>query len=452
MDDEFFFGSTFADGTKSICREYLQSTGAAKFVGASYTEGDNASINITDGGIYVGGVEKTDLVAGQAVGTPFRVIYESDEIHPLNHFSTESASYVVNFFYNAFGTPNGFEYIAETNQTWWVKEAFSTLGLVAFFALVLPLADLVLSIPFFASLRRKEEDAVAAKELLPSLTGVRKHVSYWVAGVATTLFSGFALQWIMGDGWLNKLTKLFYTQGTLYPQDTTGDVATWAIVCGLFALLLTGLVWLVNHIINRVKYGADAANYDEKPLAAAKIGGFCNFFKTLAVALLVVAGMYLVVFTNWAVWKVDFRIWTLDVKPFEITTMLPTMFRYSLGFGIFYVINSVLNQNYKVKNLPEWATIAINAAFNFVGILLVILIQYGTFRSTGVLWQGDMALSYIVVFPIIPILAFATIISRRLYERTGNAWLGGLVNTILFTVMTVANTAASYPYVGFFGN
>ena len=50
MDDEFFFGSEFADGTESICREYLQSVGAAKFVGASYTEGDKSSIDIKSGG------------------------------------------------------------------------------------------------------------------------------------------------------------------------------------------------------------------------------------------------------------------------------------------------------------------------------------------------------------------------------------------------------------------
>ena len=450
MDDEFFFGSTFADGTKSICREYLQSTGAAKFVGAKYEAGNKDSINIINGAFYVGGQLAT-APQGQAMGDAFRVIYESDEIHPLNHFSTESAEYVVDFFYTAFGTPNGFDYIQEANQTWWVKELFSTVGLVAFFALVFPLADLLLSLPFFATLRRKDEDAVAANELLPALKGVRKHVSYWVAGVATALFAGFSLRWVMsGEGCLNIIENWIFPQGELFPQDTTGAVATWAIVNGLFALAVTGLVWIINRFINVAKYGANADAHDENPFAAARVGGFANLLKTLLLAALIVAMMYLVVFANWAIWKVDFRFWTLDVKPFEVSVMLPTMLRYALGFGVFYVINSVLNQNYKVKNLPEWATTTINAAFNFVGILLVIAIQYGTFRTTGVLWQEDMALNYIVVFPFIPILAVATLISRKLHEKTGNAWLGGLVNTILFTVMTVANTAASYPYGGFF--
>lgn len=450
MDDEFFFQSTLPDGTPSICREYLHSTGAAKFVGVTGYAETADSINIENGGIYING-KVTTVEAGKAAASPFRVIYEADEIHPLNHFSTESAGYVTNFFYTAFGTPNGYEYIAEGRQTWWVKELFSTIGLIAFFALLLPIVDLLLTIPCFAKLRKPEpaEGEAETAEILPPLKGARRHVSYWVAGVLTTLFSGFSIQWIMGDGWLNKLPGMFFTQNTYFPQDTTGSVATWAVVCGLFALIVVAIIKLINTII-------DKATHTENPIAGqpfapAKInGGIGAVAKTIVVALATVALMYLVVFINWAIWKVDFRIWTLDVKVFEVNVMLPTMLRYAVVFFIFYFINSILNQGYKAKNLPEWATIAINAVFNIFGILLAMLIQYGVFRSTGVLWQGDMALSYIVLFPIVPVLVIATIYSRRLYERTGNAWLGGVINALLFTIITVANTAASMPYAGFF--
>ncbi len=447
-DDEFFYQSTLADGSPSISRQFLQSVAAAKFVGVTEYDKTATGIDIENGGIYIGGQLQT-IAGGAAASAPFRAIYESDEIHPLNHFSIASAASVTNFFYTAFGTPNGYSYIAETNQTWWVKELFSTLGLVGFFAMLLPIVDLLLTLPCFASLKKKEAaEGEVGGEMLPALKGVRKHISYWVVGVLTTLFSGFAIQWVMGDGWLNKLPDLLVTQNTYFPQDTTGNVATWAVVCGLFALLLTGIVWLINHIINRAK---GDVSLDEHPLQAAKIqGGFGAVVKTVLLAALTIALMYVVVFINWAIWKVDFRIWTLDVKVFEVNVMLPTMLRYALVFFIFYFINSVLNQNYRTKNLPEWATIAINAAFNVLGIVLVMAIQYGTFRSTGILWQSDMALSYIVLFPIVPILIIATIFSRRLYKRTGNAWLGALINTLLFTIITVANTAASYPYAGFF--
>lgn len=458
MDDEFFFGTksasggttSFPDGSDSICREFLHTTTAAAFVGVTgYSEAKD-SINIENGGIYVDG-EVVKVEGGKASVAPFRVIYEANEIHPLNHFSVESAGYVTNFFYTAFGTPNGYEYIAEGSQTWVVKELFSTLGLVGFFAMILPIVDLLLSVPFFATLRRKEAAEGATGEMLPELKGVRRHISYWVVGVLTTLFSGFAIQWVYsGDGWLHGFCDLITTRSSLFPQDTTGTVASWAVVCGLFALLLTGIVWLVNYIIDKVQNNPEKA-MNSHPLAAARIeGGLGAFLKTVLLGAVTVALIYLVVFINWAIWTVDFRFWTFDIQPFEVATMLPTMLRYACVFFIFYAINSILNQGYRTKNLPEWATIAINAAFNILGIVLVIAIQYGTFRSTGVLWQSDMALGYIVLFPIIPVLIIATILSRRLYVRTGNAWLGAVINSLLFTIMTVANTATSIPYVGFF--
>lgn len=456
-DDEFFFASTLADGTKSISRQYLHSVGAATFVGLTDYPATADGINIENGGYYVNGTLVGSPEGGQAVGQAFRVIYEADEIHPLNHFSVTSTANLVEFFYSAFGTPTGRTYIPETLQSWPVKEMFATIGLVGFFMLVLPLADLLLTLPCFQSLRKKKvtttgengEIIVGDGEMLPTLKTPRQHVSYWFAALATTLFSGFMIQPIYSGSWSN-LTNLFFDQNTYFPQDTTGTVATWAIVCGIFALLVTGIVWLINHIINVVKYKDEAYKYDSHPLQYAKIGGALNFVKTILLGIIIVFAMYLVVFINWGIWTVDFRFWTFDVKVFDVVNMLPTMLRYAVPFFIFYAINSIFNQTYRVKNLPEWATTAINAAFSIFGILLAMIIQYGTFKSTGVLWQGDMALGYIVLFPIIPVLIIATVLSRRLFKRTGNAWLGAVVNTLLFTIMTVANTSASYAYAGFF--
>ena len=157
--------------------------------------------------------------------------------------------------------------------------------------------------------------------------------------------------------------------------------------------------------------------------------------------------MYLVLFLNWAIFKTDFRFWTFAMKVFEVDIMLPTILRYAVLFGIFYVCNAIGNETYRFKNLPEWATIAINAAFNIFGIGLVFAIQYGQFCTTGVMWKPEMNLSYIVLFPIIPVLICATIISRILYKKTGNIWLGALINTLLWTAVTVSGTAASLGYI-----
>lgn len=443
MDDEFFFGSKFADGTESICREYLQSVGAANFVKASYTEGDKSSIDIKSGGIYVNGQLTTTSDDGSAVGQPFRVIYEANEIHPLNHFSTESAGYIVDFFYKAFGTPDGNDFIAGGNQIWWIKEAFSTIGLAAFFVLIFPVVSLLLTLPCFASLRKKEELDLDAD--LPSikkggLCGITSTVTYFAGGLACMLFGGFILQKAYNE-WGPRL----FPQGTYFPQDTTGSVAGWAVICAAFGLTVMGVMWLVKAIVAKVASSKGKETLAVgNPFACAKIG-IADFLKTIFLAIVVIALLYLVVFINWEIWVVDFRIWTFDVKPFMIE-IVPAISRYIPWFFAYYAVSAIGNAGYRLKDLPEWATIAINAFFNAAGVLLVILIQYITFRSTGVLWQGDMALGYIVVFPMVAVLAIATIISRIIYKKTGNIWLGAMINAILFTIITCANTAAGYIY------
>ena len=450
-DDEFFFTSKDVEGNPTICRQFLQSQGAASFVkDMSYKT--TGTIDIKNGGIYVGG-KLVEAELGKQVDGAFRVVYESPEIHPLNHFSAQSTGYLVDFFYKAFGTPRGFEAIKTTNQVWFLKELMATLGWVGIIFMIFPLVNLLLTAPFFAELKKRrvetadgriayeEVDSAVEAGGASELKGLRKHLSFWIPAVACTLFAGFAISPI--QQWAGDV----FEQSALFPQDTTGWVAIWSVCCGLFALTMVLLTNWVNRIINVVVYKEDAAARHEDVLGVARIGSVGRFLKTAALAAIVVVAMYVVLFANWAVWKVDFRFWTFCMKVFEVDVMLPTILRYSVFFGIFYLCNSICNQSYRVKNLPEWATIAINAFFNVAGIALVFAIQYGTFCSTGVMWKPEMNLSYIVLFPIIPVLIVATIISRVLYKKTGNIWLGALINTLLWTTVTVSGTAASLGYI-----
>ena len=469
-DDEFFFTTNEGeDGT--ISREYLTTTAAKTFIGNSALEGD-----VISGAIYVNG-QAVETTGGQETEGAFRAIYEIPGVHPQNHCSVDGAEAVVNFFYNAFGTPDGYEYISEGNQVWWVKEAFSLIGLIGFFALIFPLASLLLGTPVFKSLRvaklatvehvravldengeavldeNGEPQTVTETETvweganLPvqpkPLKGVQKNISYWLAAIGITIFSGFSIHAICTE-----YGGKVFPNTQLYPQDTTNWVATWAVATALFSLAVILFFWLVNTAINRVRYGKDYSEYQENPFAAGRIAtGLTGLLKTLVLALLILGILLAVLFTNWAVWKVDFRIWTLAVKVFDLGVFLPTVIRYAVFFGIFFIISALFGETYRASNVPEWASTLINVFFNIFGVLLVIAIQYGCFTTTGYMWQDDMALGYIVLFPMVPILAIATVIARRMTAKTGNIWLGALINTLLFTLITCTNTAASFSYV-----
>ena len=443
QDDEFFYTTNENGGTLS--REWLTTTEAKKYIGNASLEGD-----VVNGGIYINGV-LTDIADGTAADSAFRVIYEIDGIHPQVHYSVEGAEAVTNFFYTAFGVPNGFEYISESNQTWWVKEMFSLIGLIAFFALIFPMVSLLLRVPFFRTLKGKQvatEDGtlVWVDNALPEakpLKGIQKNLTYWLGAIGIALFSGFTINSVCteyGDKW--------FPNTQLYPQDTTNWVAMWAVCVALFSVAVILFFWFVNGAINKIRYKEQGSSYTENPFASARLqSGFGGLVKTFVLALTVVGLLLALLFLNWAIWKVDFRIWTFAVKVFDLGVLLPTIVRYSVFFGIFFIVSAIFNENYRVKNLPEWASILINVFFNIFGVLLVVAIQYGTFTTTGEMWQPEMALGYIVLFPMIPILAIATVISRRMTAKTGNIWLGAFINTLLFTLITCSNTAASFAYI-----
>lgn len=443
-DDEFFFTTSENGGT--ISREWLTTEQAKTFIGDKDLVG-----SVQNGVAYVGGVP-VNAADGAAIDGAFRGIYEIPGVHPQNHCSVDGAEAVVNFFYRSFGTPSGYEYLAESSQTRWVKEMFSLIGLIAFFAMLFPMVSLLLTTPFFRSLAAGNAEADGSGVAVASgnmpyepkpLKGVVKHLTYWLGAIGIVMFSGFVIKDICteyGDKW--------FPNTQLYPQDTTNRVVMWAVVVALFSLAVILFFWAVSAIYNRVRYRENAAQYDENPFAAGKIAtGLPGLLKTFLLAAVTVFLMFPVAFVNWSVWTVDFRIWTFAVKVFDVGVMLPTIVRYAVFFGIFFIVSALFNETYRAKNLPEWASTLINVFFNILGVLLVISIQYGTFNATGVLWQEKMALGYIVLIPMVPILAIATVISRRMTVKTGNMWLGALINTMLFTIITCTNTAASFAYV-----
>jgi len=437
--DEFFYVSNRPDGTVTTCPEYLEAIHAAVFTRTGYTEGDNASVQVENGTFYVNG-KATSVTEGKAIGSGFSVIFEDpNEIHPMNHFSAKGAGNIVRFFYAAFGTPNGSKFIAPSNQTWILKEACSTIGLICFFLLVFPVTSLLLEVPFFSDLKLKDESLINDK--LENLKGLRKHLTYWLSALACILFSCLTYTKYYSEG-----STVFVTTPA-FPQDTTNPLLYWAARVGFFTLGVILVAYIVNTIIVRKKYGSDYRAHDANPFSAAVIPtGLAGFLKTLLLAVTIVVALYSVVFVTFGIFQVDFRIWSFDVKTFSVGRLTPTILRYAPLFFLFYGANAFANSTYRLKNVPEWATILINAVVNVLGVVIYIWYDYSNLMATGSIPPGVHPLAAIVIFPMVAILPIVTVISRILYKKTGNIWLGAFVNTLLVTIITIANTAASFAY------
>ena len=418
-----------------------------------YTRGVNPTASddwtTVNRGIYANGAllkapegnkRVSQLTKGQALAnetTSLRAVYEEKEIHPMNHFSIPTTANVIDFFYNVYGVVEGSKYLAPMNQAWWIKEGFACIGIIGLFAMLLPILDLLLTTPLFASLKGEPAEAPVL------LTRPRKHVSYWLAGILGTIFGAVSFHNLTAEGkWYSAtgLNLLLDNKELGFIYTNMGKMAAWGIYCALFTLLMTGIIWLVNHIINVVKYGDDFAAHDEKPFAGFKIRSWGNILKTLGLAVILVAIFYGVVTFIWQTTKVQMQIWVFGPRVFD-AIRISSMLRYVPFFFIYYLVMAAGAQGYRVKDLPEWATIAINVVFNVAGFMLIVWHANNYFINNGAMIHTSNNMHYIHAFPMIPSIAIATVMARRIYVRTGNAWLAGLVNASLMTIIGCANTS-----------
>ena len=458
-NDKFKEGTQYYKYTKSgNATNYLMSSQAMAFVGQNTANVTADQYNVVNGGLYdfnTGALiaqpnEKGKLASvatkGQQLSsatTQLRVVYEAQETHPMNHFSTDTASHVIDFFYNVFGVPEGAKYKAPTRQTWLIKEIVACFGFIGMFGFIIVLAEILLKTKFFSSLSAKEQD-------IPELPSLMKKpqtlIPYWVTGILTAWFSAYSIKNV--STWYGKslFKKLIANTTSIIPGVTLqscaniGQIAYWGIVCALFGIAMTAVVWFINRIVNMIIYKDDYCQYDTHPFAAFKIRSWSNVGKTLVLAATIVISFYGIVFVLWKWLVVDFRIWTFDLRTFRMDRILDYL-HYVPYFFIFYMTSAALSVNYRTKEIPEWASIAINVCFNVVGLIILFGTHNAHFIATGGLNSNANKLFYIACFPIIPCVGFATVVGRRLYTKTGNAWLPGLINAIIFTFLACANTS-----------
>jgi hypothetical protein len=443
---------------------YLQSVQGMKFAGINYTGITEEQYKLVNGGIYdykTGTLlaqpakeykylkANSKLVSTQTKGqqlatdsNSLRVYYESRNIHQMIPFSTETAAQCVDFFYAAYGVPEGARYIAPGNQTWLIKEGAGAIGIIALFIMLIFIVDFALSSSFFSSLKAKDEDIYTGA---PILKDPVRQIFYWLTAILTGLFGGWFYCFKLDGYYKNSLLKPLleretgiFTNLTYSRWTEVFRMAYWGIICAIFAVCLTILFWCIKRVINMIRYKDAYADYDEHPFAGLRIRSTGNAFKTVLLASGLVAAFYLVVFGLWKWLVVDFRIWTFDIRIFKGNRLLSYL-SYVPYFLVFFLINGALSQNYRVKDLPEWLTIIINVCVNVLVVTLIIWYSNEYYMNHGVVIDNTIWKNFCYAYPLIPSVGLSTIVQRRIYTRTGNAWLSAMTCATICTIISCAN-------------
>ena len=156
------------------------------------------------------------------------------------------------------------------------------------------------------------------------------------------------------------------------------------------------------------------------------------------------------------VYQADFRIWSFDIRVFSANKIWVAI-KYLPFYLAFFIVNSIMLSRNVFANWSErkqtWMAVLFNMltpalflALSFLPLLFNDFTFWGLILEPGSLLSSAGALVPILMIPFLPILGIAGYVNFRLYKMTGNIWLGGLLNAMLVTMITVANTSFSFAY------
>lgn len=382
---------------------------------------------------FISGVEQANPVTnveegvyyGDKADRTLRVLYQPKTTHPLIHFMPNATEDIIEYFTKVFELDTT---LGPKNQTFLIKELLNFVAMIGLFMIMVPVAQLLMATPVFAELKGTEGPKV------PAITDKKK----WAFGILLTgalSFLSSILTYLIYD-------KIFVVDRVnggqlLFPVPTANCVMTWTAIMAGWCMF-----WFWFNFKRDKKAGIRT---DE--MIGWKVTRK-EWWKTLALAVSVIAVVYIIVwFCKWA-FNTDFRIWTPAVKTFAPDKLI-YFFQYLPIFFLFYLSNSlIVNGAMRVEGMSEKKNLFVCAVANIIGAGIVAILQYGKlfFIDHNVLWgvKGQTWVSWIdplVIIFAIPMLFLAPYLLRAFYKATGKVWLGAWIVATMAVMILVMHNA-----------
>jgi pimeloyl-ACP methyl ester carboxylesterase len=432
-----------------------------------------------------------------------RIIYTPDETHPQNTWSLESGANTIEFFEKAFeyqlfihdlGTLEELNInTGSTTQTWWLKEGFTVIGLIALFAMIVPAFMLVTTLPVFKKVYANDVE-LPQDEVLP-VSNEKKYLKGFIV-IMSLLLSFYFLKPLMDrSAELNTLaTAMYYiiagavviilavwiaatistgldakkNSMVKVAQKTTLSAVVVIFIALAFRFFLTNTQLITNlnfwsaPSVNTIVYWAIGSAglillvvmgttpmFNQGEVVENPYGLKASYKQvgaSILTALVLAFGLLFVVAIVGWIFLTDFRFYTYAIQIFNshqfvaALRYIPLFFIYYFAAGITVFVNT--------KNIKGWLGDVFAAVLLAGPVLIFLVYQYSVLYNTGVAAYPTFSLSAILTVGLIPTLSVAGILMRRLSQKTGNIWTGVIFSSVFFTIITLANTVVYLLTIG----
>lgn len=401
--DEFFHRVAQEDGSKSAPRDYINQVTAQSFLNHGV---DPAGLDVRESYVYY--EQNGDL----------RVIFNPPITHPWAHFSKHVVAMSVDFFDRALDAPIKLDI---NNQIWQWKAAFNGLGLLGFFMFAIFTAIALTDTPYFSELKATED-----VKPLPAPATAKGKAWYWGGFLVSTLIAIVIYPGLYQ--WSNAHRPEFWNQAATF------YIGMWTILCGITMIIIMTLSYFFNAKVDLVERGV------KMPLA--------KFGKSVLLAVSTVAASFALVYLSDWLFLTDYRLWCFaTIRAFD-PVHFGTIAKYLIFWIVYYVALSVATNGFNYVKLGKkecgLPSLLVQMFFVFIGPEIMIAIQVGTFYKTGYMWTElagtGSGLIGIWLYPIVFILPLAAFACRKIYDKTKNPYIGGIIMGLIACIISVTNT------------
>jgi hypothetical protein len=364
---------------------------------------------------------------GRIYGSPFnqtmRIVHNVKTLHAFQPYTPESTEKMIEYFEIAFDLEFT---IPSSNQTYLWKEVFQGIMLVAGFLFILGFGGWLAGRPYFADIKKP----LAAKLPKPNTKG---KIIFWSVFSISAIIACFifvpmarAAQTLFPEAQNGIQTWVF-------PERMTNAVLLWAVLSGVIGL---SIFFLLHFFVNK-KNGSTLEALRISPKA---------LLKTLLFAIIVFAGFFVINQVAYYFFHLDFRFFFIAARPLNNPILIIVFLMYFPFFFIFYLSNSIrANLTMRFAHWSEFKSNLVAGLANSVGLVLILVIHYATYPTTGAVYWTEEWLYINIVFGLIPMMFLLPIFNRYFYNRTGSVYAGALVTCLIFIMMTITNSVCYFP-------
>lgn len=400
--DEF---ACFRDYANTISDKLLHSGLRSGFLGTTY---EAAQWNSSFGNFSDGSARRMELLQTN---------------HRLVTCSSQGIAAAINWFGNSIGIDSE---ILPKNQIFLGKECFSMLAMLLAIAASLAFMELLLCIPFFASVKQKlpEESKM-----------IKEPKAFWKASTITILIAGLTYPFMtqLGHGLLPLPESIF--------RLTVGNG-----FIGWYSLLILIMLATTALAVKKAKKNGSAITYYDLGLSSGSKKDKIDWIlcaKSALLAFLMFSLIYVILAISEAIFFVDFRfIWPVfknfsRPRPMQFLVYIPI-------FALFFILNnSKVFAQMRVKDLTRpgfkgffasWWKYALCMAG---GLLLLAVIEYlpfflGLGPGIDLLFTplfGGPFISLLIVF--IPQVLVFSVICTYAFRNSGSIYTGAFLVAML---------------------